>query len=106
MRDGNRPPDDRPAEIRLERLLGRIVRTANNRSAGRIEELRAEPDDQGFVIVEYVLGRAGLFERMHVGARMLFGLGPKRHVARWDQLDISDPERPRLLCSVNDLSDA
>lgn len=105
-RDRDQPATDRTAEIRLERLLGRIVHTANNRSAGRIEEFRAEQRGQGLVITEFVLGRGGLMERMHVGVRLLLGLDRKRRVARWDQLDISDPHRPRLLCSVTELREA
>lgn len=33
----------------------------------------------------------------------LLGLRIHGHVARWDQLDISDPDRPRLTCAVEDL---
>jgi hypothetical protein len=36
----------------------------------------------------------------------LAGFSAKRpggRVARWDQIDISDPERPRLTCAANEL---
>ncbi len=96
--------DLKPNELRLDRLLGRRVFGRNNESIGHIEEFRAERHGTGCVVTEYVIGEAGLMERLGVGIRLLFG---RRHgggyVARWDQLDISDPERPRLTCSKNEL---
>lgn len=90
-------------ELHLDRLLGREVRAKNNQSVGRIEEFRAEKQGRDWVVVEYVIGAAGLFERLGVGLKLLFGRHGGGHVVRWDQLDISDPERPRLTCSVQDL---
>jgi hypothetical protein len=99
----NRPETSRPIEVRLDRLLGRRVVTNNNQSAGRLEEFRAELRDGHWVLREYVLGQAGLFERLHLGVRLLFGATRKGYLVRWDQLDISTPERPRLLCSLDEL---
>jgi hypothetical protein len=91
-------------EMRLDRLVGRMVMTANNRRLGRVEEIRAEKHGTGCVITAFVLGRAGLAERLGTGLRLLVGRkGPPGYVARWDQLDISDIERPRLLCKVDEL---
>jgi hypothetical protein len=90
--------------VRLDRILGRNVVTANNRRLGRLEEFRAEQRGTSWVITEYVIGRAGLFERLGLGARLLFGLSRSMVlVARWDQLDISRPEHPRLICPVEQL---
>jgi hypothetical protein len=92
-----------PTEVRLDRLLGRRVMTINNQPAGRLEEFRAERRDGSWAITEYVLGQAGLFERLHLGVRLLFGAKRRGYVVRWDQLDISNPARPRLLCAVGEL---
>jgi len=55
-------------------------------------------------VTAYALGGAGLAERLGVGVRLLFGgKRPGGYVARWDQLDISDVEHPRLLCPVEEL---
>jgi hypothetical protein len=90
--------------IRLDRLVGRVVRTANNRRLGRLEEFRAERLGSAWVIGEYVLGSAGLLERLGLGVRLILGLNRAgSYVVRWDQLDLSDPERPRLRCSVGEL---
>jgi sporulation protein YlmC with PRC-barrel domain len=90
--------------IRLDRLVGREVLTANNRRLGRLEEFRAERRDGEWVVVAYVIGAAGLLERLGVGARMLAGQKRRGFVARWDQLDLSSPDGPRLSCSVDELT--
>jgi hypothetical protein len=92
------------ANVRLDRLVGREVYTANHRRLGRLEEFRAERRGASWVISEYVIGAAGLVERLGLGVRTLLGM--KRvtgYVARWDQLDVSNPERPTLTCSVESL---
>jgi hypothetical protein len=95
--------DLKPRELRLDRLLGRRVLGRNNRPAGRLEEFRAEVRGQGCVITEIVIGSAGLLERLGVGVRLLFGRVPGGYVARWDQVDLSDPARPRLKCAFEEL---
>ena len=90
-------------EIRLESLLGREVLAANNRRVGRLEELRAQVRDGVCEITEVVIGVAGLAERLGLGVKVLLGRQRSGHVARWDQIDLSDPTRPRLTCPVEDL---
>jgi hypothetical protein len=71
---------------------------------GRIEEFRAERRGTDCVVVDYVIGPLGLLERLGVGARSLLGLrAPGGYVARWDQMDLTDPNHPRLLCSIDAL---
>jgi hypothetical protein len=91
-------------EVRLDRLVGREVYTANHRRLGRLEEFRAERRGTGWVITEYVIGAAGLMERLGLGVRLVVGIKrPAGYVARWDQLDLSNPDRPTLKCAVEDL---
>jgi hypothetical protein len=90
-------------EVRLDRVLGREVLAANNRRVGRIEEFRAEIRGGACEITEVVIGVAGLFERLGLGVKMLLGRRRTGHVARWDQIDLGDPDRPRLTCSVDEL---
>jgi hypothetical protein len=92
-------------ELYLDDLLGRAVIAANNRSVGRLEEFHSEQRGDYFHIVRFVIGSAGMMDRLNVGVRALFGKGSSGKVARWDQIDISDPEHPRLTCSVNELQD-
>jgi len=90
--------------VRLDRLVGREVHTANNRRLGRLHEFRAERRGGEWVITEYVIGRAGLVERLGLGVRLILGLDRVAgYVARWDQIDLSNPERPKLTCALQDL---
>jgi hypothetical protein len=91
-------------EVRVQDLLGRQVLAANNRSVGRIEEMRVEKHGKGYVVREYHLGAAALMERLsaHVGA--WFGRARRLRVVAWDQLDLSDPRRPRLLVDASALA--
>ena len=90
--------------LRLDRLVGREVYTANNRRLGRLHEFRAERRGHGWIITEYVIGAAGLIERLGLGVRLLLGFErPAGYVARWDQLEFSNPDRPTLTCSVTEL---
>jgi hypothetical protein len=94
----------RGAEVHVELLLGRQVHARNGRPVGRIEELRAEKRGNGHVVTGFVLGPAGLAERMSLSAgRTFLGRHRRAQVARWDQMDLSDPGHPRLTCDVEDL---
>ena len=90
--------------IRLDRLLGREVHTANHRRLGRLEEFRAERRGADWIVTAYVIGAAGLAERLGVGVRLILGMRrASGYVARWDQMDVSNPDRLRISCPVEDL---
>lgn len=95
--------DVKSREVRLDRLLGRQVLAPNNQPVGHLEEFRVEKRGSGYVITEYVIGVAGLVERLGVAVKLLVGKAGGGYAARWDQLDISDPLRPRLTCPVSEL---
>jgi sporulation protein YlmC with PRC-barrel domain len=88
-------------EVHVELLLGRRVLAANGRSIGRLEEVRADRRGAGGTVTEYVIGPAGLAERL--SAWLPFLATRRGFTARWDQIDVSDPHHPRLLCSVEEL---
>lgn len=89
---------------RLDRLIGREVLAANNRRIGRLEEFRAERRGETWVVTEYVIGGAAVLERLGLGVRRVLGIAPAAgYIARWDQIDLTTPERPRLTCLVSDL---
>jgi sporulation protein YlmC with PRC-barrel domain len=90
-------------ELRLDRLLGRPVLGVDGRRIGRLEEVRAEKRGNGYVVTGYVIGAAGLLERLGLGARLLFGSGRTGYVAAWDEVDLRDPDHPRLTCPVEEL---
>jgi hypothetical protein len=92
-------------EAYLDELLSRTVLAGNNRPVGRIEEFHAEQRGDYFHVVAIVIGSAGLMDRLNVGIRALFGRHRGGKIARWDQIDLSDPARPRLTCPVADLAE-
>jgi sporulation protein YlmC with PRC-barrel domain len=94
-------------EVRLERVLGRLVRDATGRPAGRIEDVEAEPDGDAYLVTYALLGPTRwVAQLLAVGYRLptlrALGLGRKPRIRRvpWPWLDLSDPERPRLKPTV------
>jgi hypothetical protein len=92
----------RRRRVRLQDLVGARVHGSNGEVIGHIEEVRAERRGNDHEVVEYLLGSGALVERLAL-VRGLFGRRPTTLVARWDQLDIHDPERPLLTCRVDEL---
>jgi hypothetical protein len=96
--------------LHAELLLGRKVRDSTGASAGRIEEFIARRRGDECVVEQYVLGREGLRERLSVAGLSMTFLGflgayghkGARHVP-WDQVDLSDPKRPQLKCTLAEL---
>lgn len=98
-------------EIHIEDLLSRRVYALNGKAIGRIEEVRADVQRGECVVTEYLIGVYALFERLaawRVGRSILRTLGARRkgggYRVEWNQLDLTDPERPRLLCPVTALA--
>ena len=91
-------------EIRLEEILGRVVRTAAGRPVGRIEDVRAEPDGEDYVVREVILGELGLRARLFSMTAQLpslkaLGIGgrSRTRAVPWEWLDFSDPAHPRFV---------
>jgi hypothetical protein len=95
-------------EAHVELLLGRRVLAANGRSVGRIEEIVARFEDGECRVEEFHLGAYALFERLaawHLGRAILrtLRLGGASYRVSWRELDLSDPEHPRLRCAASAL---
>ncbi|HKH45860.1 MAG TPA: PRC-barrel domain containing protein [Thermoanaerobaculia bacterium] len=92
-------------KVNLELLLGKMVRDPDEVRVGRIFSVQAELDGDECIVREYHLGGAALLERL--GISFLQGIGgaiPREPLrVPWDQLDLSDPERPLLRCRVAEL---
>ncbi len=97
-------------EIHLEILLGKRVLDSTGKEIGRIHEMRAAQQGDEWVIQEYVIGPAALLERLSawtivrtilplIGAREIHG----GYIVHWNQLDLTNPEKPRLLCKLDEL---
>lgn len=97
-------------EIHLELLIGKRVLALNGQSIGRLEEVRAELNARGYCFVtEFLVGSYAFLERLaawRVGREIMRTLHLRRksgYRVRWEQLDLSDPRRPRLACEVEEL---
>ena len=88
-------------EFRLDELLGYQVRARNDTPIGHLEELRCTGETP-YEITEYVIGLAGLMDRLHV-VRAVLSLKPRGYIASARQLDLSDPAKPTLTCDLSDL---
>ena len=98
-------------EIHLELLIGKRVFALNGRSIGRLEEVRAELNARGYCFVtEFLIGSYAFLERLaawRMGRALMRTLHLRRkegYRVRWEQLDLSDPQRPQLLCEVEELA--
>lgn len=96
--------------IHLERLLSKKVYDSTGRNAGRVEEVVARVGERGCEVEAYLLGHAGLMERLSIpdfaltlvklaGARKT---GGDRRVP-WQLMDLSNPRVPRLRCTLEEL---
>jgi len=94
--------------IHVELLLGEKVFALNGLPIGRLEEVRTEMNKGHLFVSEFLVGKYALLERLaawRIGRALLRVFGKKRdgYRVRWDQMDLSDPEHPRVLCDVDEL---
>lgn len=97
-------------EVNLELLVGKRIFGLNGKSIGHLEEIRADLVEGECLVTEYLVGAYAVAERLAVlsigrALLKLFGATRKHGGYRvpWDKLDLTDPERPRLLCSIAEL---
>lgn len=98
-------------ELHLELLLGKPVIDATGKRVGRIEEVRAEQQGNEWVIQEYLVGSTALLERLSawtIGLKILHLFGALKlyggYRVPWEKMDLTDPEHPRLHCSLEELN--
>jgi hypothetical protein len=96
--------------VYLDTLLGQKVYDPAGQCAGRIEEVVARTENGQCIVEEFHLGRVGLLQRLsvaHFAERLIAFLGARSraasHSAAWDQIDLTNPEHPRLRCLISDL---
>lgn len=99
-------------ELRLQQLLGKQVMDTTGQNVGRIEEVRAMQQGEDWVIQEYLVGTTAILERLSawtVGLKLLSLLGAHKifsgYRIPWDKLDLTDPDRPLLRCSIEELKE-
>ena len=103
----------KPRRVRLQHLVGRLVHDTNAERVGRIEEVEAEQNADGCHVTVFVLGHAGLLERLSIrGFLRLFAPRRADKIAAnaqrvpWQKMDLSNPKRPSLCCTKLELQEA
>jgi sporulation protein YlmC with PRC-barrel domain len=97
-------------EVNLELLLGRQVFALNGKAVGRLEEVCAELKPGECQVTDFLIGKYGVFERLAAWSIVRAFLGFFGSITKggyrvpWDKIDISNPERLTLTCSVAELS--
>jgi hypothetical protein len=91
--------------VQLELLLGKLVRDSEGAKAGRILSVRAEVEGEECLVREYDLGPHALLQRLGISLGRIAGLPWRGEPLRvpWEQMDLADPEQPRLRCRRDEL---
>jgi sporulation protein YlmC with PRC-barrel domain len=92
---------DDPAEVHVERLLGRRVRDAEGKKIGRLEEFRVEVIDGEACITEFHIGGGAVVERIAAFAAQLpfitlLPFARYEYRLSWRDVDLSDQRRPMV----------
>ena len=96
-------------QVNLELLLGKRVYALNGKSVGRLEEVCAELKPGECHVTEFLVGKYAVFERLSAWAiaRAILGLFgsliKSGYRVPWDKIDLSNPERLSLKCTVDEL---
>jgi sporulation protein YlmC with PRC-barrel domain len=100
-------------ELNVELLLGIKVYDVDGEEVGRIEELRAEEKGDFCYLESYMIGASAFVERMSAWTlvRPIKRMLKARHIysafeVPWQEMDLSDPKRPRLRIAKKDLRHA
>lgn len=97
-------------DLNVELLVGTRVYDANGEKVGRIEEFRVDQTGKSCRVESYLIGASALIERLSAWTlvRPIGRALRARHVlsiyeVRWQDMDLSDPKRPRLRIAKRDL---
>jgi hypothetical protein len=96
-------------QLHVELLLGEKVFALKGVSVGRLEEIRTEVNRGHYYVTEFLVGSYAVLERLaawRIGRAVLRVVRAQRkegYRIRWDQLDLTDPQRLRLMCEVDEL---
>jgi sporulation protein YlmC with PRC-barrel domain len=96
-------------EVNAELLIGRKVCDANGEKVGRIEEFRVKRDDKTCLVEGYLVGASAMIDRLSAWTlirpinKALRGRVFSVYEVPWEQMDLSDPEHPKLRIPKSEL---
>jgi hypothetical protein len=100
-------------DVHVELLLGTLVHDINDEVVGRIEEFRARQKGDSCYVESYMIGASALIERMAAWTlvRPIRRMLKSRNIysafeVPWQDMDLSNPKRPRLRIAKSDLRHA
>jgi sporulation protein YlmC with PRC-barrel domain len=100
-------------DVQIELLLGSKVVDADGKKVGRIEEFRVESEGDSCRLQSYLIGSSALIDRLSAWtlvrpiSRALHGTRwYSSYEVPWEDMDLSDPKRPRLRIPAKDLRHA
>jgi sporulation protein YlmC with PRC-barrel domain len=99
-------------ELNAELLLGRKVRDVNGESVGRIEEFQIEREENACLVEAYLVGTSALIDRLSAWtlirpiAKSLTGRLFSVYHVPWEEMDLTDPEHPKLRIMKSELRHA
>jgi hypothetical protein len=100
-------------QINVELILGTKVRDADGVVVGRIEEIRAERTGNECVVESYLIGASAVVDRLSAWTlirpiRKSLGSGDafSLYEIGWEDMDLSDADRPKLRVKKNELRKA
>ena len=88
--------------LHLEQVVAKKIRDIDGRIAGRLEEVHADWQGDECVVTHYVIAAKGTYALRQIG----FERQTRSYVVPWDQMDFSDPQKPKLKCRIHDLTAA
>jgi sporulation protein YlmC with PRC-barrel domain len=92
------------AKVHLELLVGREVHDSEGKRMGRILSVTAERQGDDCVVREFLLGPAALLRLLGITTLRIVGFSHREPLSvPWEQLDLSEPRRPRLRCRADEL---
>jgi sporulation protein YlmC with PRC-barrel domain len=96
-------------EINAELLIGRKVHDANGEKVGRIEEFRVQREENACLVEAFLVGTSALVDRLSAWtlvrpiSKSLRGRMFSVYEVPWEQMDLSDPEHPKLRIPKSEL---
>jgi hypothetical protein len=92
-------------ELRLDLVVGRVVRDVDGATVGRLADVVARREDGALVVATYIVGPHAWIHRfaIHGLGWRLWGLAWFYRV-NWDQMNLSDTYHPRLTCRRDELT--
>lgn len=100
-------------ELNAELLIGRKVCDVDGEEVGRIEEFEIERDGKACLLDAYRIGASAVIDRLSAWS-LIRPIGKFLRARRifivyrvpWQEMDLSDPDHPKLRISKSDLRHA